>query len=167
MAKDQAQTDITDLARQTQALFKLNGTAAPQFEQVMKVQEGMLEQAETFTRHWIERRQDAVETALEALNKMNSTDKPDPAAAMQAIFDWQRGSFERLTAGPPGLDDNVHAGHATGHHRAQAAKRRGIRRQSGQGDQGQGPGRLVRLQVGPRDAGVIGGGSSCRRTTVP
>ncbi len=97
MAKDAPQTDITDLARQTQALFNLNGAAAPRFEQVMKVQEGMLEQAETFTRHWIERRQEAVDTALEALNKVNATEKPDPVAAMQTIADWQRGSFERLT----------------------------------------------------------------------
>lgn len=97
MAKDQAQTDITDLARQTQALFKLNGAAVPQVEQVLKAQQSMLEQAETFTRHWIERRQEAVETALEAMTEMQSADKSDPAAAMRAIADWQRGSVERLT----------------------------------------------------------------------
>ena len=98
MAKDEPQTDITDLARQTQALFNLNGAEVPGFEQVMKVQQDMLEQAETFTRHWIERRQEAVETALQALNSMNSNGKPDPAAAMKAISDWQRGSIQRLTA---------------------------------------------------------------------
>jgi len=98
MAEEKALTDITDLARQTQALFKLDGAVAPQLEQVMKVQEGMLEQAGIFTRHWIERRQQAVDTALEALNQMNSKDEPDPAAAMQAIADWQRGSVERLNA---------------------------------------------------------------------
>ncbi|WP_292286016.1 phasin family protein [Marivita sp.] len=97
MAKDQPKTDIGDLSRQTQALFDLNGVAAPQLEQVMKVQEGMLEQAETFTRHWVERRQKAVETAVETLNEMNSSGKPDPMAAMQAIAEWQRGSLERLT----------------------------------------------------------------------
>ncbi|WP_372609616.1 hypothetical protein [Aquicoccus sp.] len=98
MAKDEPHTDIADLVRQTQALFNLSGAAAPRLTQVMKVQEGMLEQAETFTRHWIERRQEAIETALEALNSMNSKGKPDPVAAMQAITEWQRGSFERLTA---------------------------------------------------------------------
>ena len=96
MAKDQPQTDITDLEPQTQALFKLNGTVTPNLERVMKAQEGMLKQAETFTRHWIQRRQEAVETAVEAMNEMNSTGKPDPVAAMQTIADWQRGSFERL-----------------------------------------------------------------------
>lgn len=96
MAKDEPQTDITDLARQTQELFKLNGAAAPKLDQIMKVQDGMLEQAGAFTRHWIERRQEAVDTAVKALNEMNSTDKPDPMVAMQAIADWQRGSLERL-----------------------------------------------------------------------
>lgn len=97
MAKDKPQTDMTDLARQTQALFNLNGAAKPQFEQVTKVQEGMLEQAETFTRHWLERRQEALDTGLEALNEINSSDTPDPVAAMQTIAKWQRGSLERLT----------------------------------------------------------------------
>jgi hypothetical protein len=96
VAKDQPQADITGLARQTQELFKLNGAAAPRLDQVMKVQDGMLEHAGAFTRHWIERRQEAVNTAVKALNEMNSTDKPDPMAAMQAIADWQCGSFERL-----------------------------------------------------------------------
>lgn len=98
MAKEQSQTDITDMARQAQALFKMDGVTAPQFEQLMKMQQGMLEQAEAFTQHWIERRQEAVETAIEALNGMNSDGKPDPAVAIRAITDWQRGSFERLTA---------------------------------------------------------------------
>lgn len=97
MAKDQSQTNITDLVRQTQALLSPNGAAAPQIEQVMEMQEGMLKQAEAFNRHWIERRQKAVDTALEAMNEMQSGDKTDPAAAMRAIADWQRGSLERLT----------------------------------------------------------------------
>ena len=98
MTKDQSQTGITDLVRQTQALFTPNGATAPPFEQIMKVQEGMLKQAEAFNRHWIERRQEAVDTALKAMTEMQSADKADPAAAMRAIADWQRGSVERLTA---------------------------------------------------------------------
>jgi len=97
MAKDKPQTDVTDLARQTQALFNQNGAITPQVDQVMKVQQGMLEQAETFTRHWVERRQKALDTGVEALNKIGSSGKPDPVAAMQIISKWQRGSLERLT----------------------------------------------------------------------
>ena len=98
MAKDQSQTDLTDLTRQTQALFNLNGATAPGFEQVIKAQKGMLEQVEAFNRHWLERRQEAFDTALQAMTEMQSADKPDPAAAMRAIADWQAGSVERLTA---------------------------------------------------------------------
>src|SRR6056297_3885931 len=97
MAKDKPQTDVTDLARQTQALFNQNGAITPQVDQVMKVQQGMLEQAETFTRHWVERRQKALDTGVEALNKIGSSGKPDPVAAMQIISKWQHGSLERLT----------------------------------------------------------------------
>ena len=98
MPKDQAQTDLTDLTRQTQAFFNLNGATAPGFEQAMKLQKDMLDHVEAFNRHWIERRQEAFETALEAMAGMQSADKPDPAAAMRAIAEWQAGSVERLTA---------------------------------------------------------------------
>ena len=98
MAKDEAQTDITDLARRTQALFNPTGMAVPQVEQVLTLQQEMAGQTETFARHWVERRQEAVETGLEALREMSATNGADPMAAMRAITDWQRGSFERLNA---------------------------------------------------------------------
>lgn len=84
--------------RQTQALFKLNGAATPQLEQFWNTQDSMLKGAETFARHWFERRHQATETAVEALHEVSATGQPDPAAAMQAIFNWQRGSAERLKA---------------------------------------------------------------------
>lgn len=98
MTREKAQMDITDLARQTQALFKLNGGATPRLEQFWKMQGSMLKEAETFARHWFERRHEATETAVEALNEMSATGQPDPALAMQAISNWQRGSAERLNA---------------------------------------------------------------------
>ena len=98
MARDQSQAGLTDLTRQTQALFEPIGAMAPGFEQVMKAQKGMLEQVEAFNRHWLERRQEAFDTALETMTEMQSAEKPDPAAAMRAIADWQAGSVARLTA---------------------------------------------------------------------
>lgn len=97
MAKDQAKSDITDLARRTQALFKLNGREAPQFENVAKVQEGIVEEIENFARNWFQRRHDASQSVFKALNEANAG-KVDPAAAIQAMTEWQRGSFERLSA---------------------------------------------------------------------
>lgn len=98
MTKEKPQTAIPDLVRQTQDLFKFNGGVAPQLEQVQKMHETMLKEAQAFAEHWFERRQEATQQAAEALQEMNSDGKPDPVAAMQAITEWQRGSFERVNA---------------------------------------------------------------------
>lgn len=98
MAEHKAQTGIADLARQTQALFNPNGTAVPGIGPLLKIQEDLSEEAETFARHWLERRREAADTAVEALREMSSTGRTDPAAAMRAITDWQRGSLKRLNA---------------------------------------------------------------------
>lgn len=98
MANDPTQTDIGELARQTQALFKLNGGVAPQLENLVQVQDGLLEEVADFARTWFQRRHDATQSAFKTLHDVNSAGKTDPAAAMQAITEWQRGSFERLSA---------------------------------------------------------------------
>ena len=98
MGKVQAQTDIVDLARRTQSLFKLNGAAAPQLENGVQVQEGIVEEMENFARNWFQRRYEATETTFKTLHEINAKAKDDPAAAVQAITEWQRGSFERLNA---------------------------------------------------------------------
>lgn len=98
MAEDRAQTGIVDLMRQTQALLYPNGTVAPGLEQVETLQKEMASHTETFVRHWFERRQEAAETGLMALRQISEANGTDPAAAMRAISDWQRGSFDRMTA---------------------------------------------------------------------
>ncbi len=98
MAEDHLQTDITDFTRRMQALFNPNGAAMPQVEQLLTVQQEMVRQTETFTRHWLERRQEAAETGLEALQTLSKTQGTDPAAALRAMADWQRGSFKRVSA---------------------------------------------------------------------
>ncbi|MCF3974684.1 hypothetical protein [Paracoccus salsus] len=98
MAKEQSQLDRTETARKTRALFTGIGPASGQVEQLLEMQCCMLKEARLFTLHWFERRQKATEAAVEALHKMKATGSVDPAAAMQAMADWQRGSFERMTA---------------------------------------------------------------------
>ena len=98
MANDQGQSDIIDLARRTQALIEFNRTAAPQLERIVQVQKGITKELESFARNWFKRRHEATETAFKALQEANVAGKTDPAAAMQAITEWQRGSFERLNA---------------------------------------------------------------------
>lgn len=98
MAKDQTQSDIVDLARRTQSLFKLNGGVAPQLESVVQVQQGIIEEVENFAQNWFKRRNDATQSVYKTLHEVNAAGKADPAAAVQAITEWQRGSFERLSA---------------------------------------------------------------------
>lgn len=98
MANDQGQSDIIDLARRTQALFEFNRTVAPQLESIVQVQEGIAEELEGFVKNWFKRRHEATETAFKSLHEINAKAKDDPAAAVQAITEWQRGSFERLNA---------------------------------------------------------------------
>jgi len=98
MTKEKVQTSIADLARQAQAIFQPNGGATPQFEKFLTTQESALREIESFAQHWLERRQEATRNAADALRKMNSTDRSDPTATLQAITEWQRGSFDRLRA---------------------------------------------------------------------
>lgn len=98
MARDWTRTELSDLARQTEEIFKLNGAAVPEGGRILKLQKDMVEQAETFARHWLERRRDAGETGLTLLNEIRSTNGTDPVAAMKAITAWQNESFKRLNA---------------------------------------------------------------------
>ena len=98
MAKDSVHADTRGHSQPPRTLFDLDGEAAPWFEHVLTVQEDMLKQTETFARHWVERRQEAAETGFDVLRRMGTTGMTDPAGAMQAMADWQRGSFERLNA---------------------------------------------------------------------
>lgn len=98
MAKDRVQTDSTDVARRMQALFNLNELAAPQIERAMTLQENLLRQSEIFARHWVERRQEAAETGMQALREIRSRGTADPVTAVTAVTDWQRGSLKRMNA---------------------------------------------------------------------
>ncbi len=98
MTKDQSPPDLTDMARQTQALFMGTGVGGAQFEQALAMQDRLLKEAETFTRHWFERRHAATETAIEALQDAKSNGAADPGQAMRAMAEWQRGSLARLSA---------------------------------------------------------------------
>lgn len=96
MAKEQSQPDLGELARKTQALLVQNGAAGAQIERFRGMQDALLKEAETFARHCFERRHAATETAIEALHAIKSNGTADPAQAMRALTDWQRGSFERM-----------------------------------------------------------------------
>ncbi len=98
MAKENAQADIADLVNGAQALLRVGTVGAPQFENLLRVEKSILSEAETFSRHWFERRHEATDTAIKAVREMNSAAAGDPSAAMQAVIAWHRGSFQRVNA---------------------------------------------------------------------
>lgn len=98
MTEQKAQTGFADLARQMQVLSRLNGPALAPFDQIMRMQGIMFDKTGTFARHFLDRRHEAAESAIEAAREIGSADRTDPMTAMRVIGDWQRGSFKRLTA---------------------------------------------------------------------
>ncbi|WP_101067954.1 phasin family protein [Roseovarius salinarum] len=100
MARKQTKSDksISEILRPAQEALSLNPVFGPQVEQFWAAQEKMLDETETFTRHWFERRHEAARTALDAARKASASGTSDPAEAMQAMRDWQQHSMERMTA---------------------------------------------------------------------
>ncbi len=80
-----------------QALLSLSPLAGPQVHQFWEMQERLLKEAETFSKHWFERRHTAARTGLQTTAAMFETCTSDPAAAGKALHDWQMQSAERIT----------------------------------------------------------------------
>lgn len=98
MAKKDPQSDLLEMVQRMQAPFMGNVASGAPMEKFLEMQSGLLKEAETFSRHWFERRNEAIETAIEAMHQMNSNGAARPAEALRVMADWQRGSLERLGA---------------------------------------------------------------------
>lgn len=96
MPKKDLTPRVTDMMKQMQGMMALNPSWAPQLEKFWRAQDGVLDEAEAYSNAWYARRRAAVRSALDILEEMNGK-TPEPAAAMQAISEWQRHSFERMT----------------------------------------------------------------------
>lgn len=98
MAKEDPQRDLVEMVQKMQAPFMVHGASGAQIERLLEMQSSLLKEAEVFARHWFQRRNDAIETALEALHQINSDGTAGPSEALRVMSDWQRGSLERLAA---------------------------------------------------------------------
>lgn len=87
---------FADILKSLQAPAPMNALVSPQMEQFWDAQEKLLSESERFTRHWFERRHEAIRTALDAARTATSAERPDPAKTMEAMVEWQRHSVERL-----------------------------------------------------------------------
>ncbi|MCO4847870.1 MAG: hypothetical protein KC448_07850 [Yoonia sp.] len=85
---------LADLMTLTQQVVTLNPMLRPQVEQYWQAQEKMLKEAETFTKHWFERRHTAAKSALETARDVTNGGSASPDA-MRVLSDWQRQSLER------------------------------------------------------------------------
>lgn len=86
---------VSDFIRQARGMLAVNPMVVPQMEQFWKAQDGMLQEAEAFSKAWFERRHEATKSALDVVRAMNGNGT-DPAATLTAMADWQQESFQRL-----------------------------------------------------------------------
>lgn len=79
-----------------QPLSVLAPMIGPQIEHFWKMQDRLLDESQTFTQHWFERRHEAVRTALETARNVSGAAISNPMTAMTLMSDWQKHSSERL-----------------------------------------------------------------------
>ncbi|MRU14758.1 hypothetical protein FDP25_04855 [Roseovarius sp. A21] len=95
-ASKSSPSSFTDMVRQSQMMFAMVPTGAPQAEHFWDMQDKMLSDSEVFAKHWFERRHTATRTALETAKDIAETGPSNPAAAVKAITDWQAHSMGRI-----------------------------------------------------------------------
>ena len=88
-------TQIGDMMDQARAMMAASPAIAPQMEQFWKAQDGILQDTEAFSRAWFDRRHQAAQTALEAVQTACGNGA-DQSAALRAMAAWQQGSVQRL-----------------------------------------------------------------------
>ncbi len=97
-AKTDKQKPVTeDIMEQAKGMLAFNPMMGPQVEQFWKMQENVLQDAESFSRGWFERRHEAAQSALDATREVAGNGATEPTSAQRAVTDWNRHSLERMT----------------------------------------------------------------------
>ncbi|MCR9147866.1 MAG: hypothetical protein NXH74_11795 [Rhodobacteraceae bacterium] len=94
MAKT-SDSSLADLVEQARGMMAVNPMLTPRVEQFWQAQDSLLQEAETFSEAWFQRRHEAAQSARDIAHKMNG-DATDPSRVMDGIMEWQRHSFERM-----------------------------------------------------------------------
>ncbi len=87
---------IMDFFKQAPAMFAADPVIGPQVEQFWQAQQKILREAESFSEHWFDRRQAAIETAIDVVREMSANGGSNPAASLETMTQWQRHSMERV-----------------------------------------------------------------------
>jgi len=94
---DDVRTTIADMMSGAPGMWAVTPTIGSQCQDFWKAQESILQETEAFSRAWFARRHEATRTALDVARKVGENGGSQPAEAMRAITEWQRGSLARLT----------------------------------------------------------------------
>ena len=81
-------TAVTDMMNRVQDLMTSNPMMAPQITHMLEAQQRFLNQAHEYSEHWFARRQEAIETAMEATKGLFGNGASGPAAGMAVMSDW-------------------------------------------------------------------------------
>ncbi len=94
MAKTET-NPLAEMMQRTKGMFAVNPMIAPQQEHFWKAQDRILDETEAYSKAWFARRHEAARSALETVHRISGNGS-DPSAALQAMANWQQGSFKRM-----------------------------------------------------------------------
>ncbi|SMX48826.1 hypothetical protein [Maliponia aquimaris] len=100
MTRHESMTAAEDTAlNAAQVLFTANPVfLAPQMKHVLHAQVRILDEVGKFSTAWLQRRQEAAQTMIDAGRRIAMQGSVDPANALKEMVDWQTHSMERLAA---------------------------------------------------------------------
>lgn len=91
---DKHLAEMVENAQRALAQLPMGGAMTAE---MLRVQDQMLGEMEEFSRHWFERRHEALRRATELAQHLGENQMRDPATSAQAISEWYAGSLERIT----------------------------------------------------------------------
>ncbi|MCI2393912.1 phasin family protein [Aliiroseovarius sediminis] len=89
---------FTDMMKQTQDMMTANPMMGAQMTNVFETQQKFLQEAQTFSEHWFDRRKQAAETAMQAARDIVDAGSAEPSVVLNVMSEWQQHSMERMAA---------------------------------------------------------------------
>lgn len=94
-AKNETMT-MSDFIKQMPLGPGMSPLMGPSAQHFWEAQENLLNEAETFSKHWFERRHAATQAALSVAKDISGNGNGNPGAAVMALSEWQTHSMQRM-----------------------------------------------------------------------
>ena len=91
------ETQLSEMVENAQRALAQLPMGGAMTAEMLQVQGQMLSEMEEFSRHWFERRHEALRRATKLAQHIGENQMRDPATAAQAVSEWYAGSLERIT----------------------------------------------------------------------